>query len=197
MLLRSRLVLPITAPPIENGAVAISGEWIVVVGKWNDLQHGAHGEVVDLGDSILLPGFINAHCHLDYTDMAGLLPRPKVFSDWIKSIVELKAEWSYTDFALSWLNGARMLLESGVTTVVDFEAVPELLPEVWDSTPLRVISCLELISIRNPHSVASVLCETTARAKDRGNLKTLGIAPHSPYTTSRDVRREATHLRAS
>ena len=44
--------------------------------------------------------------------------------------------WDYADYARSWLNGARMLVQTGTTTVADIEAVPDLLPEVWDATPL-------------------------------------------------------------
>ena len=136
MLLRARTVLPVPAPPIENGAVVISGDRIQAVGRWDDLRTIHGGDVVDLGHVALLPGFINGHCHLDYTDMGGQLAPAKYFSDWIKGIVALKAQWSYTDFAQSWLNGAHMLLRSGTTSVVDIEAVPELLPDVTRSTPL-------------------------------------------------------------
>src|SRR5215213_3296257 len=124
MLLRARTVLPFCAPPIDDGAVLIRGERIETVGRWKDLQNSAGDRVTDLGDSILLPGLINSHCHLDYTAMAGQLRPAKKFSDWIKGIVALKAAWSYTEFANSWVSGANMLLRSGTTTVVDTEAVP-------------------------------------------------------------------------
>ena len=100
--------------------------------------------MVDLGDVILLPGLVNAHCHLDYTDMAGLLPPPKTFTDWLHLMISAKAQWRYAEYARSWLNGARMLLQTGTTTVADIEVVPDLLPEVWDATPLRVFSFLKL-----------------------------------------------------
>lgn len=74
MLLRARTVVPISAPPIDDGAVIVRGKRIEAVGRFADLR-SSESEVVDLGDSILLPGLINAHCHLDYTGMAGkLLP---------------------------------------------------------------------------------------------------------------------------
>src|SRR5687767_493716 len=148
MLLRARIVVPVCAPPIDDGAVIVRGERIEAVGRFADLGQ-SESEVIDLGDSILLPGLINAHCHLDYTDMAGKLFPARNFSDWIKAIVALKAEWSYTEFADSWLKGAQMLLRAGTTTVVDIESVPELLPDVTTSTALRVISCLELLSVRS------------------------------------------------
>src|SRR5687767_7548203 len=139
MILRARLVLPMHGPVIEDGAVSISGSRISAVGKRTVLQVTSD-DTTDLGDVVLLPGLINAHCHLDYTNMAGKISPPRSFADWIKTIVALKAEWSYTEFAESWVRGAAMLLRGGVTTVADVEAVPELLPEMWHATPLRVIS---------------------------------------------------------
>jgi len=105
-------------------------------------------KVLDLGEVILLPGLVNAHCHLDYTGMAGEFLPPKSFTDWIKLITAAKGGWTYSDFAQSWLNGAQMLLRNGTTTVADFENVPELLPEVWNATPLRVFSFLEMTGVK-------------------------------------------------
>src|SRR5450631_4806018 len=108
MILRARTVLPVSQPPIENGAVVISGNRIREVGAWPELS-SSDKTVFDLGDVILLPGLINAHCHLDYTDMAGELPPPKTFIDWIPLIMVAKSAWTYSDYASSWLNGAKML----------------------------------------------------------------------------------------
>jgi cytosine/adenosine deaminase-related metal-dependent hydrolase len=133
---------------------------------------------------------INAHCHLDYTGMAGKLSPAKKFSDWIKAIVALKAEWSYTDFAMSWLDGARTLLRSGTTTVVDIESIPELLPEVITSTPLNVVSCLELLSVRSRQSVRQMVnaaVETLASVP----ADSAGLSPHAPYSTTPELLRAA------
>ena len=193
MLLRARIVLPIAAPPIEDGAVFIRGHRIEAVGRWADLRRSHGRATVDLGASILLPGLINAHCHLDYTDMAGKLSPAKQFSDWIKAMVAFKAQWSYTEFASSWLKGARMLLCSGTTTVVDVEAVPELLPEVHHVTPLRIISCLELLSVRSRQSAATLVNEA-AHALQTLPVDRRGLSPHAPYTTSSSLLREAARL---
>ncbi|HWN97198.1 MAG TPA: amidohydrolase family protein, partial [Methylomirabilota bacterium] len=190
MLVRARIVLPICAPPIEDGAIFIGGERVHAVGSWSDLRAAHRGEVVDLGNTILLPGLINAHCHLDYTDMAGQLAPTRYFSDWIKAIVALKATWSYTDFALSWLNGAKMLLRSGTTTVVNIEAVPELLPEVRESTPLRVISCLELLSVRSKRG-ARQMVDAAIEALRSEASGCAGLSPHAPYSTTPELLRAA------
>lgn len=182
--LRARAVLPVRRPPIGDGAVAVSGEQIIAVGRWRDLRTHFAGPVTNLGETVLLPGLVNAHCHLDYTEMAGMFPPRKSFCDWIKLITTEKALWTYSDFAQSWLAGARMLLRSGTTTVGDIEAVPELLPEVWDATPLRVISFLEMTGVRSRRHPELILREALERiaALPRGRCAA-ALSPHAPYST--------------
>jgi len=184
-LLRSRIVLPINRRPIENGAVAIAGERILAVGRWPELRARFSGPETDLGESLLLPGLINAHCHLDYTHMAGLFPPPKRFTDWIKLITTEKALWSFSDFAASWIDGAKMLVRTGTTTVADVESVPELLPDLWATTPLRVISQLEMTGVRSRRKPALILRDTLAQvdALPVGRSRA-SLSPHAPYSTS-------------
>jgi cytosine/adenosine deaminase-related metal-dependent hydrolase len=195
MLIRSRIILPIACPPIENGAVLISGNRIVAVGSWKDLKVHSLGEVLDLGETILLPGLINAHCHLDYTNMAGMIAPTKHFADWIKSMMALKASWSYSDFAASWVNGAQMLLRSGTTTVADIEAVPELLPDVWSSTPLRVFSFLELTCVKSSLAPTEVLHAALGKIENLQSLRhRVSVSPHALYSTTPELLELTTEL---
>ena len=185
LILRARVVLPIRCPPIADGAVVVSGERIAAVGRWCYVRGRFSGPTVDLGETILLPGLINAHCHLDYTGMAGLFPPPKSFCDWIKSITTEKSAWTYSDYAESWREGARMLLRTGTTTVGDIEAVPELLPEVWNATPLRVLSFLEMTGIRSRRDPETILAEAVEKIAALPNGRcSAGLSPHAPYSTT-------------
>ena len=150
MRLHSRIAVPVNGPPIEDAVVCVSGERVAWVGRRADVPATLlDDEEKDLGEVILLPGLINAHCHLDYTGMAGQISPPRSFTDWIKSMVSLKGTWSLGEFESSWQSGAEMLLRSGTTTVADIEAVPELIPAAWERTPLRVHSFRELINVRS------------------------------------------------
>ncbi len=190
MILRARVVLPVSQPPIENGAVIVSRNRIRAAGSWPDLRSRATGETLDLGEVILLPGLVNAHCHLDYTDMAGLLPPPRTFTDWIHLMIAAKAQWGYADYARSWLNGARMLLQTGTTTVADIEAVPDLLPEVWDATPLRILSFLEMTGIRARREPAGVLREAVEKIESLAHPRCrASLSPHAPYSTLPELLR--------
>jgi cytosine/adenosine deaminase-related metal-dependent hydrolase len=184
LLLRARAVLPVSGPAISDGAISITGNRISEVGRWQDLRHAEHDQTIDLGDAIALPGLVNAHCHLDYTDMAGQFPPPRIFSDWLKLITTAKGHWSKADYATSWMNGAQMLLRTGTTTVGDIEAMPDLLPEVWKLGALRVVSFLEMISItgrRKPEAILDEALEKIASLTD--GISCAGLSPHAPYST--------------
>jgi cytosine/adenosine deaminase-related metal-dependent hydrolase len=188
MILRARTILPVSQPPIENGAVIISGNKIEAVGAWNDFAgHSSlvtRHSVIDLGDVILLPGLVNAHCHLDYTDMAGQLPPPQTFTDWIPLITAAKSNWSYSEYAHSWLHGAHMLIKTGTTTVADIEAMPDLLPDVWNATPLRVISFLEMTGIRAKRDPKEILAEAVEKIGSLSHARcSASLSPHAPYST--------------
>lgn len=192
MILRARIVLPISQPPIENGAVLISANRIRTVGSWADLKLQSHAseKVFDLGEAILLPGLVNAHCHLDYTDMAGLLPPPKTFTDWIPLITAAKSNWGYSEYAKSWLRGAHMLLKTGTTTIADIEAMPDLLPEMWDATPLRVCSFLEMTGIRAKRDPEEILREAVEKIDLLTHARSsASLSPHAPYSTLPELLR--------
>lgn len=193
MLLRARVVVPVSQPPIDNGAVLISGRRIQAVGPWRELTRITKEKAVDLGDMALLPGLINAHCHLDYTDMAGHFEPPRRFTDWIKLITAEKGLWSDDDFRVSWQRGARMLERTGTTTVGDIEALPKLLPEVWDSTPLRVYSFIEMTGIRSRRKPRAVLSEALEHlAKLKHPRCKAWLSPHAPYSTLPELLKLAT-----
>jgi aminodeoxyfutalosine deaminase len=192
MLLRARIVLPVSRPMIEDGAVGISEGRIAFVGRWAEAPLADRRSVVDLGESVLLPGLVNAHCHLDYTRMAGLIPPPRDFVQWIKSLVALKGSWSVEEFSESWRAGAQMLLNTGTTTVADVEAVPELLPSHWQKTPLRVISFRELIHFKDPvRAVEIVRTASSEWSRLPGSQGRVGLSPHAPYTTNAPLLRAA------
>nr|MDQ3081717.1 amidohydrolase family protein [Gemmatimonadota bacterium] len=112
----ARWVVPVTQPPIENGCVVEQEGIITYVGGMGDAPPG---EDHDLGDSVLLPGIINAHTHLELTSMRGFL-EDLCFNDWIDKLRSSRKE-ALTDEML--LDSARFGivegLHAGVTTYAD------------------------------------------------------------------------------
>lgn len=198
MILRARCLLPLHGPPIDNGAVVVDAGRIAWIGRWRDCEAAAGREVRDLGEVVLTPGLINAHAHLDYTSMAGKIPPPRHFPDWVKTILSFKAHWSFSEFAESWLSGARMLIDSGTTTVADIESAPELLPQVWPSTPLRVISFLEMTGVKSQRAADEILAETLSTLETLPKIasKSAALSPHALYSTTPELIRKCAAVAA-
>jgi cytosine/adenosine deaminase-related metal-dependent hydrolase len=185
---RARIVLPIGSPPIENGAVAVSGAGIMDVGEFESLRAEFPGvEVVDHGEVVLLPGLINAHCHLDFTCMRGSILPNRSFSGWVRRINELKRTCSDDDYLASIAEGFAELRKWGTTTLLNIESLPELMVHL-PPPPIRTWWFYELLDIRNRiHTedvVAGALTFFEQRPKWHGGF---GLSPHAPYTTSLEL----------
>jgi cytosine/adenosine deaminase-related metal-dependent hydrolase len=101
-----------------------------------------------------------------------------------------KSGWNYSEFAASWIRGAHMLLNTGTTTVVDFETVPELLPDVWSATPLRVVSLLEMTGVKSRRDPRAILLDNVNHIMTLpGGRCRPGLAPHAPYSTVPELLR--------
>src|ERR1041385_5739586 len=144
MILRAKLVVPMSQPPINDGAVVVDGDMVVAVGPVKDIRAQHAGDVRDLGEVALAPGLINAHCHLDYSDMVNEVKWRGSFIEWLLDLLVAKQQRSEPQFLAAIQSGLEKLVKSGTTTVVNIESFPTLIDRVGP-TPLRVCWCLELI----------------------------------------------------
>jgi aminodeoxyfutalosine deaminase len=192
MKLRARIVAMGDRPAVEDGALILRGGEVEWAGPWRDARARGAGRWVDLGEVVVMPGLVNAHAHLDYTAMAGRLPCARHFADWIGGMLALKSGWGQGDYAASWAQGARMLVERGTTSVANVESVPELLPDVWSATPARVFSFVELTGVRSCRDPVELVDEAADRLARlppcRGGV---GLSPHAPYSARVELFRRA------
>lgn len=192
-ILRSRVVLPIRRPAIADGAVVVSGKHLRAVGRWETLRKEfPRLPAQDLGEVALLPGLINAHCHLEYTDLAGEFLPPRHFSDWLKLIVTAKGLRSNDEFATAWQRGAAQLLHTGTTTVADIVTLTEIQPQ---PAPLRMFSFLEMTGVKSKQPPQQIVAAAAAKIKSlRPTGRRTGFSPHAPYSTTPELLRRTAQL---
>ena len=188
MILTARLLLTMDGPPIEHGAVLIAGNEIAAVGPASEL---AQGDSVDLGDVVLMPGLINAHCHLDYSMMRWAIHAPKSFTGWVQRINALKRSLDSDDYLRAIARGFGELVKWGTTTVCNIESFPELMPHM-PPPPIRTWWFYEMIDIRHRITTDDVVAGALAFFQNRGStLANFGLSPHSPFTASTSLYRLA------
>ena len=185
MIVRARIVVTMNGAPIPDGAVQVRGNRIVEVGKFSAFA-SANDEVIDLGESVLLPGLINAHCHLDYSCLRGKIPRQKSFTDWIRAINAEKAGLTARDYVASIKAGFVEAQRFGTTTIANLTAFPELIAEI--ETPIRTWWFAELIDVREPERANEIVDDAVESLKRAENW---GLAPHALFTASANAFRRS------
>ena len=184
MILRARTVITNTGAPIENGAVAIVGNRIAAVGGFDEIRAAYDGETTDLGEQVLMPGLVNAHCHLDYTMMRRAINPQRTFTEWIIRINALKRSLDNNDYRAAIAKGFSELKQWGTTTVANIESFPELLPDM-PPPPIRTWWFFEMIDVRHRLAGEETIAGTLGFFDQRPDwLGGFGLSPHAPYTAS-------------
>lgn len=189
MLIRAKAVLTMNGPILAPGSVRVSRGQITEVGSF--LERAPDEVLISLPQQVLCPGFINAHCHLDYTGLKGALFSGKGFTDWIRQINGIKMSLGPEDYLSAIEEGFRLLGESGCTTVANIAAMPDLLLRL-NRPLLRTWWFLELIDVRTRLDGEELLLGALHFFEQHPDwLGGFGLSPHAPYTASIELYRLA------
>lgn len=203
---RARYVFPATSSPIAGGVVTVVDGRIVAVGR------ESHGPpAIDLGDVAILPGLVNAHVHLEFSDLATPLGQPGMpFPEWIRCVVEHRSTMEL-DRGAAISAGLEESLRFGTTTLGEiatgaWDATP------YDNTPITCTAFYELIAIGEDQIEEYRQMAAEHLARD-GRLNSAlpeaieshsnsiprwhaGLSPHAPYTVHPELVRRLVQLSA-
>jgi cytosine/adenosine deaminase-related metal-dependent hydrolase len=190
--LRAPLLLREPGDVVADACVVVSGGRIAYAGPWAP-GHG-EGPVMDLPETLITPGLVNAHTHLHLSYLAGRMPRPRSFVSWL---IEMAPRVRLAPAGLqreSLRRGAEACLAAGVTTVGDVVGRWEVAPE-HSRTSVRKVVFLELLGLSTKnaadavHRVAGFLARLPA-----GETLTPALAPHAPYSVCPELYHAAANL---
>ncbi|MFZ1701321.1 MAG: amidohydrolase family protein [Pyrinomonadaceae bacterium] len=187
-ILSARYVLPISGPPIEDGAVAIDGSEIAAVGPSHTLIAQFPDAVIeDFGDAAILPGFVNCHSHLEITSMRGALDDVEHdFRSWLLKLNHLRSELTDEDICAAAVAGAIEGARAGVTCFGDIGRLGHAGIAALKQVGLRGIVYQETeFSPDNrtaDEDFLKLAQKYEALKAEETDLVKVGISPHSPYT---------------
>ncbi len=198
LLIRADRALTLDGPVVEDAGLLVRGDTIAAVGPAAELQaQAADAELVGLSGMTLLPGLINAHCHLDYTCLHDRLPRNDPFSKWVFAIVAAKHRMSPEAYEASVRAGLDELLRYGTTTVfeVSCDHGGYAITRVAHETPVRIAWFPEVLGLTPLDARRRLRGFKRAFAEfESGNVIARGMAPHAVYSISKwlmkAIRRE-------
>lgn len=179
------VVLPVTAEPIYDGAVAIAGERIADVGPADELEQRYADARVRRWPGVLAPGLVNAHAHLQYTDFADMATTGLAFVPWIQEVTARRSRFTTDMWVASTRRGIHQLLQTGTTCVADIVTNPEVLAPTARSG-LAGVSYVELVGVSSSgwdHARARLVAALDGASAGRA----VGVSPHAPYSLGTTV----------
>jgi cytosine/adenosine deaminase-related metal-dependent hydrolase len=176
---------------IRDGALLLRNGWIAAVGSATELlEIHPDAQVEDVGSKILLPGLVNAHCHLELSKCPRLESvAPGEFVSWLKNLMKatrIEAAELPASVADNVKEGIRQCLQFGVTAVGDISRQCELSRPLLAASPLRAVSYGEVIAMAQRREFLEPRLAIAINPKGRNDHLSIGVSPHAPYSVEND-----------
>jgi cytosine/adenosine deaminase-related metal-dependent hydrolase len=188
LILQARYVFPVEGPPIEDGVVVLQQGRIGWVGSARERA----GDL-DLGNVAILPGFVNAHAHLELASLDGLGPRVQNNGGedeiaWLRRVIDQRRLGSEESLKKAVARNLTACIEAGTTCLADTTTAGLS----WDqvaAAPMRAVVFAELIGLKRYRGLqtsdAAWNWLGTIRPENQvAACARPGLSPHAPYSTS-------------
>jgi 5-methylthioadenosine/S-adenosylhomocysteine deaminase len=178
---RADWVCPVSSPPIANGTIGVKD------GRLTGDAASLHGDnVIAFPGCAIIPGFVNAHSHIELTVLRGYLDSLP-FCDWIPRLTHAKYNvLSRPDLLASARLGAIEMLRAGVTCLGEVMD----LGTAWDAMREFGLQGIAYQEVFGPaHAQAAdalrgLQQKVDEYRKDETGTLRVGVSPHAPYTVS-------------
>lgn len=176
---------PITSPPIKNGIIALDDD-----GRITELLDPASPTFTAPAvapkkhDGILIPGFINTHCHLELSHLVGKSQTGKTLLPFLVDVVTMR-EMPQEEVDAAIEKWDAYMWANGIQAVGDICNKLDTAP-VKRKSPIRYYSFVEMFDFLQPERAQASFDGYKAvydgQADGNGNARS--AVPHAPYTVS-------------
>ncbi len=170
--LRARWVFSGCGPPLENGTVEITA------GRISAIHGRLDRPTSDLGNVAVIPGLVNAHTHLELSDLAAPLPPARPFTAWLKAVMNHRrdraANGAADDEAVS--AGVWESARNGTATIGDIAGRPTSRPSACTHRAQRTVAFLEILGL-TPERIQPQLQRAREYLAGDGALCGAGVPP--------------------
>ena len=193
--IRARWVFPVASAPLRDGIVVIDRDRIVAVGSQNSATVRDFSTVArDLGNVAILPGLVNPHTHLEFSDLRQPLGTPGMaFPDWIRLVVGNRQ--NRPSMSESIARGIAESSSHGVTALGEIASTPW---RMETSQPLDITEFIEAMALK-PDRIETKWEEVRdAISADNtwSGLFRPGLSPHAPYSVHPELLRRLVRFSA-
>jgi len=174
-------LLPISQAPIKGGVLVINKDGTIkdLISR-NELDQGK----LEYFKGILLPGFVNAHCHLELSHMKGICPTGTQLIPFIKRVVQLR-EFEEKLIQEGITKEDKNMWNAGIQAVGDISNKKDT-TKVKSSSPIAYYTFVEMFDLMQPQLTRSTIENYREVFKEQSNqgMNKKSFVPHAPYSVS-------------
>lgn len=179
-------IYPVAGPAIKNGVLAINSKGMIK-GVYTEQEAQDRGiSDIEYHEGLLVPGFVNTHCHLELSNLRGQIPKRTGLPEFVKSVMKLRTSDEY-ELNVAMLRADIEMYENGIVAVGDISN--QLISSGFKaSSPVYYFTFLEIMGF-NPAMAKKAMKRAKQFKKDFDDLP-VSIVPHAPYSVSVDLFHE-------
>lgn len=187
--LRARAVFTGDGAVIENAVVEIER------GRVSAVHNRPVRDAVDLGSSAILPAFVNAHTHLEFSHLERPLGPPRPFADWIRSVVG-ERRGRITERVDSIRRGFDESNRTATGWVGEI-ATSDAWPASYAGSGSAVFRELLGLSEDSVDAQLEIARRHLSSSPDSASRTIAGLSPHAPYSVHPRLLQGSVELAAS
>jgi len=177
-------IFPVNKPPLKNGIVEIDDNGVVLnlIDTKGDFTESRN---LEFYNGVIVPGFVNSHCHLELSDLKGKLKLGLTHPGFIQEMVKFKKTHSSESKNKAAFLEDDLMKRNGIVAVGDI-ANTELSIEVKQKSKIYYHTFIEVMGLSN-NSEKIVINGLDLLKKYQSNKLSSSIVPHAPFSVSTEL----------
>ena len=179
----AKIIITNNGKPLTDGGLVVEDSRIKHILKKQDIEESNFsGKIIDHGNALICPGFINLHCHLLYSSSKKITGTKGLFP-WLEELVKSKTKNSTKNTIIK--NAINNLISTGTTLVVENTPDTTTINELAKS-PLKAEIGLEVFGSESKNAADIFKKRLNELKKLKNNHKKFNFrfSPHATYDVS-------------
>ena len=179
-------IFPISSEPIKNGIVSID-ESGTILGVYPQDHANLHRGTLERHSGVIVPGFINSHCHLELSHLLGSIPSGQGLVSFVKHVIETRKKQAAPEVIREAMHRAdEQMKQNGIVAVGDISNT-DVSAALKKNSSIYYHTYIELLGFA-PESADAVFRHGLEVMEKFDGLEA-SLVPHAPYTVSKELFR--------
>ena len=172
------VVFPVAGPAIKKGVVAMDDQG-VVKGVFNPGEIDEN--LVEQFKGALIPGFVNAHCHLELSHLLGVVPRSTGLPSFLSAVINERGNHE-SKLEAAMEEADKMMYDNGIQAVGD-HVNSAVTAKIKENSPIKYHTFVEVMATNKEDVVTRI--DNAKEIEFHFDYKHSSITPHAPYSGSK------------